>query len=111
MKRIIGLAIALTAMLVVAACVSVEPAQVNGIVLPYPEQGNQYRMSEVCAHIEAEGYNVKGTLHHTFGPDAFADALDDIPTLARRPLENYLENGLAVSIEVQSLCQALNRDG
>ena len=111
MKKIIGLTLALATVLAVAACASAEPAPVNGIVIPFPEEGNQYRMSEVCAHIEAAGYNVKGTLHHTFGPEAFDDVLDGIPALARRPLENYLKDGLAVSVEVQSLCQALNQGG
>lgn len=93
----------------IAACGEAEPPPVNGVVIPFPADGNQYRMSEVCQALQEQGYEVKGTLHHRFGPDSFEALLDALPSLARGPVENYLRDGLAVEVEVRSLCGALNR--
>ena len=101
-------AIGLLALFAVA-CGSAEPEPVDGIVLPYPADGSQYRMSEVCQHIRDNGYDVRGTIQHTFSADDFDDLLEQIPRLARAPIENYLSNGLVVEVEVRSLCGVLNR--
>ena len=84
------------------------PTPVSGVVVPFPEEGNQYRMSEVCEHLQAKGYEVKGTLTHEFGAESFEDLLEAIPSLARGPVENYLGEGLRVEVEIRSLCEALN---
>lgn len=90
----------------VAACAQNTPP--DGVVIPFPEEGRQYRMSEVCQHLQGQGYEVKGTLTHEFGPEAFEDLLENIPSLARKPLENYLDDGIRVEVEIRSLCEALN---
>ena len=66
-------------------------------------------MSEVCLHLQDRGYEVKGTIDHRFGPEDFDELLDNVPALARKPLENYLGDGVTVTVEVRSLCEALNK--
>ena len=99
------------------ACFSPDPEPIvipplfiepQGVVIPYPEEGNQYRMSEVCGSLQEQGYDVMGTLTHTFGEDDFDSVLENIPSLARKPVENYLRDGLSIEVELGSLCQALN---
>jgi hypothetical protein len=78
-----------------------------GVLLPYPEEGKQYRMTEVCEALTRHGYEVRATLRHTFGADVFEPLLEEVPGLVRKPLENYLSDGLSAEFEIQSLCQAL----
>ena len=92
-----------------AAPAAPTPTPVQGVVLPFPEEEKQYRMSEVCQHLEDQGYDVKGTITHQFGPEDFEELLERIPALARTPVENYLSEGLMVEVEIQGLCGALNR--
>jgi len=87
----------------------VTPTPVPGVLLPLPEDGSQYRMSEVCRHIEAGGYDVKGTFTYAFEPDDFSGLLENLPALARTPVENYLSDGLRIEVEARDLCSALNR--
>ena len=70
-----------------SACAS-EPD--GGVLLPYPQDGQQYRMRALCAHLEEDGYNVRGTLTHTIGIDDLGGLLDNMPSLARGTVENYL---------------------
>ena len=84
------------------------PAPPDGVLLPYPEEGKQYRMSEVCQHLEEQGYNVKGTVQYKVYADNLSGLLELIPALVREPIENYLEDGVGIEIEVRSLCKALN---
>ena len=84
------------------------PTPISGVLLPYPEEGEQYRMSEVCQHLEEQGYNVKGTVHHKVYADDLSGLIALVPTIVREPFENYLANGVGIEIEVRSLCQALN---
>lgn len=86
------------------------PTPVQGVVIPYPEEteGKQYRMSEVCQHLQDQGYNVKGTMTHQFEPEDFKELLEKIPALARKPVENYIRDGVIVQIEINSLCKTLN---
>ena len=83
------------------ACGSDEP---DGIVVPHPADGSQYRISELCVHIRDNGYDVRGTIQHTFRAEEFAALLEQLPSLVRGPVENYLSNGLVVEVEVGSLC-------
>ena len=114
MKKIIPVSlVAAVALLLSIACAAppappptAEPP--TGVVIPFPEEGQQYRMSEVCEHLQAEGYEVKGTITHDFDAESFEELLEKVPALARKPLENYLSEGLTVQIEIQSLCGALN---
>ena len=89
--------------------VVVTPTPVPGVLMPLPEDGIQYRMSEICQHVRAENYDVKGTLHHNFDADDFSGLLDALPGLARRPVENYIGDGIRVEIEIRDLCGALNQ--
>ena len=102
------LCVAGIASLIVSACAEPEPAPVDGVVLPYPASGQQYGISELCQHLQGDGYDVKGTLSHTFQPSDFADLLEQLPALVRGPVESYLADGLTVEVEVQSLCRATN---
>ena len=81
----------------------------EGVLLPYPEQGQQYRMSELCEHLQSDGYDVRGTIHHTVYADDLAILLDNLPSLARTPVENYLDRGIAIELEIGGLCHTLNR--
>ena len=109
---VVGIAVLVTLAL---ACepeteyVIVTPTPVPGVLLPLPEDGSQYRMSEVCRAIEDADYDVRGTLHHTFDADDFSGLLENLPSLARRPVENYIGDGVRIEIEVRDLCGALNR--
>ena len=114
MKKIIPVSlVAALALLLSIACTAPPtptptPQPPTGVVLPFPEEGQQYRMSEVCEQIQAQGYEVKGTLTHDFNAESFEDILEKVPALARKPLENYLSDGLTVQVEIKSLCEALN---
>ena len=111
------LAVALLALGVfaLAACTSQDaaPPQATptpaGVVLPFPEQGKQYRMSEVCAHLQGQGYEVQGTLDYLVDAEDLSPLLESLPALARRPVENYLSDGILLTIEIRSLCEALNK--
>ena len=89
-----------------AACQS-QPTPAGSVLLPPPQDGSQYRMTELCQHVRNSGYDVKGTLHHTFGPADFTGLLDAIPSPVRAPVENYLGNGLRVQAEIKGLCNTL----
>ena len=80
----------------------------EGVVLPYPEEGNQYRMSEVCQYLQNEGYDVRGVVNYTVYPDDLEDLLDTIPPLVRTPIETYLNNGVTIEFEANGLCNTLN---
>ena len=114
MRVLVG-AGAVAIMALVLACESqtetvvLTPTPVPGVLLPLPEDGSQYRMSEVCRAIEGDGYDVRATLHHTFDADDFSGLLDNLPSLARRPVENHIGDGISIEIEVRDLCGALNR--
>ena len=98
------------ALMIGAACAAPPaPTPVPGVVIPFPAEGRQYRMSEVCLHLQDQGYEVMGTVDHRFAPEDLDELLDNVPALARKPLENYLADGLTVTIEVRSLCEALNK--
>lgn len=88
-----------------SACAS-EP---DGVLLPYPQEGQQYRMSELCSHLEEGGYNVRGTLTHTIEAEDLGGLLDNLPSLARGTVENYLGDGITVQLEIRNLCAVLNR--
>ena len=82
---------------------------VDGIVLPYPEDGNQYRISEICKYLEAESHDIRGTIHHTVDADDLSGVLDKVPSLARKPVENYIGDGVLVTFEINGLCRTFNR--
>ena len=110
MKKLIGAILLAGIAALSIACAAPEPATTpQGVVLPYPAQGDQYRMSELCGHLESQGYDVRGTLHHTITLDDVGGVVDNLPSLARRRIENYFEDGVRVSMEIRSLCGALNR--
>ena len=110
-RHIVLIMLIVVGSVVALACASSAPtpAPPDGVLLPYPEEGRQYRMSEVCQHLEEQGYNVKGTVHHKVYADDLSGLLELIPALVRGPIENYLEDGVGIEIEVRSLCQALNK--
>ena len=107
--KILAITIAIGALFVILACGAATPQPPEGVLLPYPEEGKQYRMSEVCSHLESQGYSVKGTVHHTVDADDLSGLLERIPSLARRPVENYIGDGIGIELEVLGLCKALNR--
>ena len=84
-------------------------SEAEGVAIPLPEDGSSYRMSEICQHIEAEGYDVRATLDYNLLPSDVAEVLDNIPAMVRGPVENYFAQGVRLSIEVDDLCNALNR--
>ena len=105
MKRLVSpLALAGILALGASACAS-EP---DGVLLPYPEDGQQYRVSELCAHLEEGGYNVRGTLNHTVYADDLGELLDLIPSFLKGPVEDYLEGGVTIQLEIMDLCAAFN---
>ena len=106
--EVLALGIIMAAVLVACSSAASTPQTVNGIVLPYPDDGRQYRMSEVCQHVLAEGYDVRGTLHHTIEPDDLEGLLDLILALVRSQVESYLGDAVMVELEIRSLCEALN---
>lgn len=108
MTRIIAVSLVAAVTLLLSIACAGAPAP-TGVVIPFPEEGQQYRMSEVCEHLQAQGYEVKGTINHDFDAESFVEMLEKVPALARKPLENYLSEGLTVQIEIQSLCGALNK--
>ena len=98
------------ALMIGAACAAPPaPTPVPGVVIPFPEEGRQYRMSEVCLHLQGRGYEVMGTIDHRFAPEDFDELLDNVPALSRKPLKNYFEDGVTVTIEIRSLCETLNK--
>ena len=80
------------------------------MVLPFPEQGQQYLLSEVCASLQGQGYDVRGTLDYTVTAEDMSGLVERLPALARAPVEGYLDEGVRLRLEIRSLCEALNTD-
>ena len=102
-----------------AACVQTPEVATSEPVSAVPEdyvilaapvgQGNtSYTLSEVCWALQAKGYDIRGTISHTFAPDAFEGLLERLPSLARPAVEGYLGDGLTLQVSVKDLCQTLN---
>ena len=96
-----------TGAIALAACTS--RAAPTGVTIPFPEEGSQYRLSELCQHLQTQNYDVRGTLTHTLDAEDLGGVLDNLPALARRPVENYLQDGVRVEFEITGLCHTLNR--
>ena len=107
MKQLIALGLITGILSLTIACQAAEAEPPDGVLLPYPGDGNQYTMTELCGHLADSGYNVKGAVDYRVGPDAFADLLDNLPALARGPVEGYIGDGIAISLEIGGLCNAL----
>ena len=90
-------------LIAVAACSS-EP---DGVVRPYPAQGNQYTLSELCQHLQNQGYDAKGTLDFTVTSGHLGPVLDPMPAAVKVVAQAFLSSGLPVQVEVQSLCASL----
>lgn len=106
-KRLITIIALMSLTLALISCAT-SPEPVNGVLLPYPEEGTQYRMSEICQHLQARSYDVRGTIHHQVDADDLSGLLELIPSLVRQPVENYIGDGIGIEIEIRSLCNALN---
>lgn len=104
-----SIAVALLGLLAALAACTAEPAPA-GVVLPLPESGKQYRMSEVCAHLQAEGYDVRATLDYTVEAEDLGGLLEALPGLVRGPVESYIADGLLLTLEIRDLCAILNTD-
>ena len=105
-KTIIALIIVLTCF--AAACSQATPLPQGSVVLDPPRNGDQYSPSEICAQLEAEGYDVTGTLAHTFSADELSPLTQKVPRLARGVVENYIDDGITIRLRITSLCSALN---
>jgi hypothetical protein len=104
-----GILVALCSVAVMG-CSTAAPAPTPepGVFLPLPEDGESYRMSEVCEHIEAAGYQVHGTVEHVLSAEDLSGVIEAAPSLVRPVLEGYLGNGLRTKFQVKGLCSALN---
>ena len=87
------------------------PAPGKGVVLPPPQDKYQYQysISELCHHLQAEGYDIKGTLRQTMDDKDLSGVVARIPALARRPVIDYLRDGIEVTFEIRMLCKTVNR--
>ena len=104
MKRLFLVTLLMGLLVLFVGCAT-EP---EGVVLPYPEEGNQYRMSEVCQYLQNEGYDVHGVVNYTVYSDDIEDLLNIIPPLVRGPIETFLNNGVTIEFEANSLCNPPN---
>ena len=95
--------------LLFVGCSASDAPPPDGVLLPYPEQGQQYRMSEICQHLQNDGYDVRGTITHVVYADDLSALLDNLPSLVRTPVENYLDNGVSLEFEITGLCNTLNK--
>ena len=110
MKYVSGMLMALVVIAMAACSGESAPPTPSGVGLPFPEQGQQYRLSEVCESLQGQGYDVRGTLDYTVTAEDLSGLLERLPALARAPVEGYLDDGVRVRLEIRSLCNALNTE-
>ena len=85
--------------------IEVEP---DGVLLDYPAQGNQYRITELCGELKDAGYDVSGAYTHLISKDDLSSLIEDLPSLARKPVEAIIGNGIQVKLDVRDLCYIVN---
>ena len=78
MRKLIGV-VALVGILALAIACETQAEKPEGVLIPFPEKGNEYRMSELCLHLQTQGYDVRGTIDHTIDGESIAGLLTDVP--------------------------------
>lgn len=73
-------------------------------LIPEPEDGEQYRIAEICDLLATEGYDIGGSLAYTVTADELG-FLDDLPGLVRAPAEAAIGDGIGLTLRLNGLCQ------
>ncbi len=94
----------LLALVVGAVAVTGCGSEPEGVVIPEPSSGNEYSITELCGHLNAEGYDVGGSVGYTLTADELG-FLDDLPGLVRGAAEVAIGDGLRVELNLQGLCR------
>lgn len=95
--------IALEAVAPAAACTPEVPE--DSWVIAEPAAGDQYGTTETCSLLQAEGYDISGTLGYTVGADETGFILDELPALVRGAAEVAIGDGIRLDLQVNGLCR------
>ncbi|MDE2838298.1 MAG: hypothetical protein OXL97_12470 [Chloroflexota bacterium] len=95
--------IALAVVALAAACTSEVPE--DSWVIAEPAAGDQYAITEICGLLEAEGYDISGTIGYTVGADEVGFILDELPALVRGAAEVAIGDGIRLDLQVNGLCR------
>lgn len=91
-------------LMVVAMAVGCTQAAPEGSwFMPPPEDGAQYRITEMCDLILDEGYDISGSIGYTVTADDLG-ILDDLPALVRGPAEAAIGDGIQMTLRINGLC-------
>ena len=101
MKRTLIVLLAVLAL--AAACTSEVPE--DSWVIAEPSAGDQYAITEICGLLEAEGYDISGTLGYTVGADEVGFILDELPALVRGAAEVAMGDGIRLNLRLNGLCR------
>lgn len=94
----------LTLMVVAMAVGCTQAAPEGSWFMPPPEDGAQYRITEMCDLIVDEGYDISGSIGYTVTADELG-ILDDLPVLVRAPAEAAIGDGIQLNLQLNGLCR------
>ena len=102
MKR---LPMLLTAIVLVTATACTPALPDDAWIIDGPANGEQYRITEICDLLQAEGYDIGGSLGYTVTADDLGFLLDDLPGLVRGATEVAIGDGVRLTLQLDGLCR------